>query len=53
MRPVSRLSTCSLETEENEGVISRVPERRIVQKMQRLPGRDAGDGFFACVIKSV
>jgi len=45
-------STCSLETEENEGVISRVPERRIVQKMQRLPGRDAGDGFFASVIKS-
>jgi 16S rRNA C967 or C1407 C5-methylase (RsmB/RsmF family) len=45
-------STCSLETEENEGVVTRVPAHRIVQKMQRLPGRDAGDGFFACVIKS-
>ena len=45
-------STCSLETEENEGVVSRVPAHRIVQKMQRLPGRDAGDGFFAAVIKS-
>jgi len=45
-------STCSLESEENEGVISRVPVDRIVQKMQRIPGRDAGDGFFACVIKS-
>jgi len=45
-------STCSLETEENEGVVAHVPANRIVQKMQRLPGRDAGDGFFACVIKS-
>lgn len=37
-------STCSLEPEENEQVAG-------VGK-QRLPGREAGDGFFAAVIKS-
>jgi 16S rRNA (cytosine967-C5)-methyltransferase len=37
-------STCSLEPEENEQVAG--PGTR------RLPGRDAGDGFFAAVIKS-
>jgi 16S rRNA (cytosine967-C5)-methyltransferase len=37
-------STCSLEPEENEEVAG--PGR------YRLPGRDAGDGFFAAVIKS-
>jgi len=44
-------STCSLEPEENEGVVATQPAARIVQKMQRLPGRDPGDGFFAAVIK--
>jgi 16S rRNA (cytosine967-C5)-methyltransferase len=37
-------STCSLEPEENEEVAG--------PGVQRLPGRDAGDGFFAAVIKS-
>jgi 16S rRNA (cytosine967-C5)-methyltransferase len=46
-------STCSLEPEENEGVTSAVPTDRITGQMRRLPGRDAGDGFYACVIKSV
>jgi 16S rRNA (cytosine967-C5)-methyltransferase len=37
-------STCSLEPEENEEVAG--------PGTYRLPGRDAGDGFFAAVIKS-
>ena len=44
-------STCSLEAEENEGVIAAQLPDRVVETMQRLPGRDAGDGFFAAVIK--
>ncbi len=46
-------STCSLEPEENEGVTAAVPGELIAGQMRRLPGRDAGDGFYACVIKSV
>jgi len=46
-------STCSLETEENEAVLKEVlgyvPEHRL----QRIPGQDAGDGFFAAMIGSV
>ena len=45
-------STCSLEAEENEGVTAAVPEALIMRQMRRIPGRDAGDGFYACVIKS-
>jgi len=45
-------STCSLEAEENEAVAAAVPEGLIVRRMRRIPGRDPGDGFFACVIKS-
>jgi 16S rRNA (cytosine967-C5)-methyltransferase len=45
-------STCSLESEENEGVTSSVPADLILQSSRRLPGRDPGDGFYACVIKS-
>ncbi len=45
-------STCSLEPEENEGVVSAVPPRLVLETMRRIPGRDAGDGFFAAVIKS-
>ena len=45
-------STCSLEAEENEGVTAAVPEALIAGCMRRIPGRDAGDGFYACVIKS-
>jgi 16S rRNA (cytosine967-C5)-methyltransferase len=45
-------STCSLEPEENEGVVAQVPAGLVVETMQRLPGREPGDGFFAAVIKS-
>jgi 16S rRNA (cytosine967-C5)-methyltransferase len=45
-------STCSLEPEENEQVVGAVAPDRIVQTMQRIPGRDAGDGFWAAVVKS-
>ena len=45
-------STCSLEPEENEEVVAGVPSQLIVKTMRRLPGRDAGDGFYAAVIKS-
>jgi 16S rRNA (cytosine967-C5)-methyltransferase len=45
-------ATCSLEPEENEGVMAAVPEALITGRMRRVPGRDAGDGFYACVIKS-
>ena len=41
-------STCSLEREENDDVVSPYAPERI---LRRLPGRDAGDGFFAAVIK--
>jgi 16S rRNA (cytosine967-C5)-methyltransferase len=44
-------STCSMEPEENEGVISGVPPALILETMRRLPGRDPGDGFYAAVIK--
>jgi 16S rRNA (cytosine967-C5)-methyltransferase len=45
-------STCSLEPEENQGVTAVVPEALVAATMSRIPGRDAGDGFYACVIKS-
>ena len=45
-------STCSLEREENEAITSAVPEHLIVETMRRLPGRDEGDGFYACVIRA-
>jgi 16S rRNA (cytosine967-C5)-methyltransferase len=45
-------STCSLEPEENEEVISGVPAGLVEETVVRLPGRDEGDGFFAAVIKS-
>jgi 16S rRNA (cytosine967-C5)-methyltransferase len=44
-------STCSLEREENEDVVSTVPSELVVRQMHRIPGRDPGDGFFAAVIK--
>jgi 16S rRNA (cytosine967-C5)-methyltransferase len=52
-------STCSLEPEENEEVVAAI--RGLAggsacptefPTFPRLPGRDAGDGFFAAVIKS-
>ena len=47
-------ATCSLEQEENEDVVAAVlesrPEFRCEKELWRLPGRDAGDGFYAAVI---
>ncbi len=43
-------STCSLEWEENEGV-TRPFASRVKQMVRRMPGRDAGDGFFAAVLQ--
>jgi 16S rRNA (cytosine967-C5)-methyltransferase len=41
-------STCSLEKEENELVIQEIPGPW--QATERLPGLNAGDGFFAAVL---
>jgi len=47
-------STCSLEQEENRGVVDAVLNERTEFRsdayLDRVPGRDAGDGFFACRI---
>ena len=47
-------ATCSLEPEENQGVVDQVLDGRTEfaarAYMTRVPGRDAGDGFFACRI---
>jgi 16S rRNA (cytosine967-C5)-methyltransferase len=46
-------STCSLEREENQDVIENAVAKdgaTIVKTMQRLPGRDQGDGFFAAAL---
>ncbi len=45
-------STCSLEPEENENVITAVPPDLVSETIRRVPGRDAGDGFFIAVIQS-
>jgi len=45
-------STCSLEREENQDVVATLPPALVIETMQRIPGRDPGDGFFAAVIKS-
>jgi 16S rRNA (cytosine967-C5)-methyltransferase len=47
-------ATCSLEWEENEGVVSRLLNRhgelRVERELWRLPGRDEGDGFYAAAL---
>ncbi len=47
-------STCSLEPEENSAVIEQVlagrTNCRAEAYLERVPGRDAGDGFYACKI---
>jgi 16S rRNA (cytosine967-C5)-methyltransferase len=45
-------STCSLEPEENEAVTADVPADLIEQSLHRIPVRDPGDGFYACVIRA-
>ena len=45
-------STCSLEREENEGVIEALGGLSPVHTMHRVPGLQPGDGFFAAVIRS-
>jgi 16S rRNA (cytosine967-C5)-methyltransferase len=45
-------STCSLEPEENEDVVRAVAADLVIETMQRIPGRDPGDGFTAAVLKS-
>ncbi len=49
LRPGGRMvyATCALEQEENEAVIEGFP---VAATHLRIPGRDAGDGFFAAVI---
>ncbi|MBI1355990.1 MAG: 16S rRNA (cytosine(967)-C(5))-methyltransferase RsmB [Acidobacteria bacterium] len=50
-------ATCSIEPEENEQVVETVLRQtggfRITQRLERLPGRDAGDGFFAFRIEPI
>ena len=51
-RGVLVYSTCSLEREENEGVIEAMGGLQPAHTMRRIPGVQPGDGFFAAVIRS-
>ena len=48
-------STCSIEPEENQQVVDAVlkakPNFTAQQALERIPGRDPGDGFYACRIQ--
>jgi 16S rRNA (cytosine967-C5)-methyltransferase len=54
LAPGGRLvySTCSLEGEENEDAVAAAAPEGVKRTMERIPGRDEGDGFFAAVIES-
>ena len=43
-------STCSLEPEENAQVVEPFAAGRVLRTMERLPGRDPGDGFWAAML---
>jgi len=43
-------STCSLEREENQEVVA-ASTSEVVKTMERIPGRDPGDGFFAALLR--
>jgi 16S rRNA (cytosine967-C5)-methyltransferase len=51
LSPGGRLvyATCSLESEENQQIVSGLPVREMYH---RLPRRDPGDGFFAAIIQA-
>ena len=52
LKPGGRLvySTCSLEREENEDIVRAVAPERVRAERLRVPGRHAGDGFYAAVL---
>lgn len=54
LAPGGRLvySTCSLEGEENEQVVALSGCGKLLSTMQRIPGREPGEGFFAAVLSS-
>jgi 16S rRNA (cytosine967-C5)-methyltransferase len=53
LKPGGRLvyATCSLEPEENEEVVRAVAAERVRAESLRVPGREAGDGFYAAVLE--